>query len=412
MGLLAQIYAWEALISILLILTSLYFFISVGSLKESKEEFNTVILSRDLLETLDNLNLTYKVFSNHSKLEEISNKLNIPEYFVPFFSTKNLIKNTIFVASNCSEEEIRKFNSWFKDLIINKRHINIVFLSSSIENVPTHSDLLLICGYKDLSNYENNLLSLIKKDKGILGFFDVNLIMDDTTKRLFGIDSVSYAAPQIDVEINRPSSIFQDLYYGYKYFYGVGIPINFKGINSTSGNFIGNFTFRNYTIPFEIDSEKREVYFYSTDIIKVKEGDKFNLYGYEFKLSYLENTTIYVSFEKTYNFTKFIEGGILPTLLEYDESKILLYQGYYNFRKVPVAILNGSKVAWVSNFDRYGNATDDKKLVLLSLILAVSDKNYNYGKISKNLVLIPFIDVEKYDIFEAYSIKFGYGVAY
>ncbi|MEM5832067.1 MAG: hypothetical protein QXT38_02025 [Candidatus Aenigmatarchaeota archaeon] len=412
MGLLAQIYAWEAIISILLILASFYFFLSQSIVKESKEEFNTIIFSRDFLTTINNLNLTYLIFSNTSYFENFTTSIKVPEYYIPYFSTKNLIKNSIVVASNCTEEEINRLKEWFDTIFLNRRKIKIVFISSNLDAIPYSADVLLICGYKNLTNYENSLLSFLKKDKGIIGFFDVSLNMDQTTKKIFGINSTQSRSENVDVLINKPYSISQENYLGYKYFYGLPISVYANGTNSTTKNPIGNFTFRNYSVLFEINSTNKEVYFYTSQIIRVREREKFSLYGYNFLLAYVENSSIYISFKKVYNFTNFIDGNIIPILLDDNENKIFLYQGYYNFRKVPVAVLNGSKVAWISNFDRYRNATDDKKLVLLSLILAISDKNYNYGKMSKNLVLVPFIDVENYDFFEPYSVKFGYGLIY
>jgi len=402
MGLLAQVHTFEIVISILLLLTSFYFFFSIA--KREKSEINAAILSRDLLVSLDNLNLTYSVFSNISNFEALTSSLQLPLHYYPFFSTQNLINKNIIVAANCSS--IEEFSSWFGEIYLNRKKVRIIFISTNLESLPSHADVLLICDYKNLTKYENSLLSFLNKGKGIVGFFDVVANMDNTTKKIFGIDSSYYNLKNGDVKVRKPSSAKETSYLSYKYFYGLPIPVPFAG-NSCI------FTFRNYSVPFQVNVEEKKVNFLagSNSIIRVGEREKFNLYGYNFLLAYIGNSSIYISFLKEYNFTNFIEGNLIPVTLDDNMKRVFLYQ-VEDIGMIPVAVLNSTKVAWVAKFNRNNVAPHDKRLVLLTLLLALSDKNFIYGRASERLFLVPFIDVENYDICEMYSVRFGYNPIY
>lgn len=412
MGLLGQMHIWETIISVVLVVIFFNYIFTRSIISNKTDVFVDVILSRDFLLTLDTLNITYYAFSNKAYFENLRKSVGIPEFYTTFFLVENIIKDSILVAANCSSDEINKLSGWYENLKSNRREISLIFIESSLENVPYYADVLIICGYKNLTLYEDKLINLINKRKGIVGFFDVVSVLDNSSKRIFGID-VFQGALQTDlVEINVPSSVQQDIFYSYKLFYGFPIRIPVSSVNLATNNPTGYFRFRNYTIPFEINISSKEVYFNAQQRISVKEREDFYLYGYKFTLSYITNDSIFVSFKKVYNFTGFLHGNLIPRLIDDNESKVFLYQGYYDYRKVPVAVINGSKVAWIANFDRFNNATDDQKLALLSLILAVSNKEYSYGILTNEHMLIPFIELENYDFFELVSIKFGFSSIY
>jgi hypothetical protein len=271
---------------------------------------------------------------------------------------------------------------------------------SDLTNIPEYTDLLLICGYINLTNYKYNVLSYLSKGKGIVEISDFTVI-DDATREIFGITTTS-PQPTTDVYINKPLDFSSSIYYPYKFFYNIPILINATSINTTSGNYIGNFTFRNYTIPFEIDYNLKRVYFRTNSTISVSERNMFSLYGYDFFLSYiLSNSSFAISFKKIYNFTDF-RGNNNIKLTDGDEQRIFLYEGSSQ-SKVPVAVMNTSKVAWIADFDRNNNATHDQKLALLSLILTVSNKT-PYFREPYSAYILSYLNVENYDIYEVYKV--------
>jgi len=402
MGLLAQVSIWEAVTAIIILITSFYLIFKPQPIPLEKETSNLFIISRDFLQSLSNLNSSYTFFTNFSYFNETLIEFLLKnESYIPYYSTQNLIKEQIYVAANCSDNEIDNFVKWFNRIKFNKREVKIFFVKSTLSSIPETTDLLIICGYKNLTDYKNNLISYISKDKGIVGFFDFPQTVDEATKQIFGLN-MAQSVPG-DIFVNNATTVDDPNFLAYKYFYNIPLPVKASYYNSSTQDYLGNFTFRNYTVGFEINTTSKEAYFYLPSKLVVKERQSFSLYGYSFFLSYLENDTLFISIKKPYNFTNFTLTDV--QLIDYNESKIFLFK--ISTPKVPVAVFNGTKVAWIANFNRYNNATDDQKLALLSLLLAVSNKKFSYGVLVRNPVLIPFVDVESYDVYEPYFVNFG-----
>ena len=399
MASLGQMTILEAISALILLFTAFYFIFKPIAFKDNWQLGILATVGRDILISLDFTGKLYNASFSDSVLKAflLNTSLSKESVIISIFPEET-IKESILVAANCSQERIRRFSDWFGYIVMNRRSINIFFIPANLTNIPDYSDLLLICGYVNLTNYKTNILNYLSRGKGIVEISDFPSTIDQTTKEIFGIDISQPQQPTRDIVISVPSSVYDDTYYPYKLFYNLPLVINSTSRNETSGNYIGNFTFRNYTIPFEIDYSSKRVYFRTSPPISVSERSSFSIGGYKFMLSYiLSNSSIAISFKKIYNFTNF-RGNNNIYLLDGNLKRMFLYEAQSN---IPVAILNRSKVAWIADFDRYNNATYDQRLALLSLILTVSSKSY-LGE-SYSAYKISYLNVESYDVYEVYK---------
>jgi hypothetical protein len=402
MALLGQITMLEIISALLLLFMTFYFIFKPVAFKDNWQIATLAIIGRDLLLSLDFAGKLYNASFSEGVLKDYLSKTSIVnQSLLLSIFPEGTIKENIIVATNCTEDRIRKFSEWYGSVVFNRRFINIFFIPSNLTNIPEYTDLLLICNYTNLTNYKLDILNYLSKGKGILEISDFDSSMDEVTKEIFGL-TITSSQPTTDVYISVPSSTSSDIYYPYKFFYNIPLIINASSINSTSGNCIGNFTFRNYTVPFEIDYISKKVHFRTTSTISVGERESFNISDYNFYLSYvLTNSSFAISFKKVYNFTDFRANNNV-VLIDRNEQKIFLYEGSTT-SKIPVAVLNSSKVAWIADFDRYNNATHDQKLALLSLILTVSGKSSYYLE-PYSAYKLSYLGVEDYDMYEVYKV--------
>ena len=403
MALLGQTTILEAISALILLFTAFSLIFKSIAFKDNWKVGSLAIIGRDVLISLDFTNKIYNASFSDVTLKNFLNKTSLTgETLIISLFPEGTIKENIIVAANCTESKIRKLSEWYNLVVLNRRFINIFFVPTNLTSIPEYSDLLIICGYIDLTNLRTNLLDYLSKGKGIIEISDFGSEIDDVTKEMFGIDLASSFEPVGDINVTLPTSIFSDAYYPYKFFFSVPLVMNASSINTTSGNYIGNFTFRNYTVPFEVDYTSKRVYFRPNTQISVAERSYFTIGDYKFFLSYiLSNSSIAISFKKVYNFTNF-RGNNNVILTDGNEQRIFLYEAS---SKRAVAILNKSTVAWIADFDRYNNATHDQKLALLSLILAVSNKERHIPEYS--VYKLPYINVESYDMYEVYRATLG-----
>jgi hypothetical protein len=402
MGILGQATMLEVISALVLLFVAFYFIFKPIVLKTNWQLANLAMIGRDLFNSLDYVEKLYNASFSNNILKDFISKTSIAnESIIISMHPEETIKDSIIIATNCTRDRINKFTTWYASVVINRRVVNIFFIPSNLTDIPLYSDLLIICNYINLTLYRSDILNYLSKNKGIIEISDLGNVIDDTTKEIFGIDVTSPTQPSYDINISTPINAYAEIYYPYKFFYNVPIIINATSFNQTSGNYIGNFTYRNYIIPFEIDYNSKFVYFITSSGVKtVRERESFTLENYNFFLSYiLSNTSFSLSFKKVYNFTNF-RGNNNVILTDGNEQRIFLYEAS-PLKKIPVSVLNTSKVAWIADFDRDNNATHDQKLALLSLILTVSNKNPYFIE-PYSIYKIPYLNVESYDMYEVY----------
>ena len=116
----------------------------------------------------------------------------------------------------------------------------------------------------------------------------------------------------------------------------------------------------------------------------------------------------WTSKNKTYNLIYPIDEDKERILLEGDK-EIDVGGTYY---PVPAVILNGTKVAWSSDFFTAGLG-DDEKLLLISLLFWASNKKTKeIHQTLRTVYLTPYLNVKNEDLYEVYKFSLGLGSPY
>jgi len=326
-----------------------------------------LLKSRDLILTADRIGQLYDYSFSPTNLQTFLDTL-IPTNetgIISWSEMEGTIKSSVWIACNCTNDQINDLTSWFRGLKINRREIGVLPCYTNLEAINpclSSSDVLLIFGYKDLSDpvYLNTLKEYLKIGSGIVEITDLNSTMvlgDDVQEKIFGLgaDSSDEAQTQegmseydvfrdeVESPIKRPINTTVFSYHPWKYFYHIPIPLFASSIAGTiptddpplpspsctqlstgslgiqvkitnvGGEPVGSPNFYKFWI---CDSDK--VYF-DTDLTEQADvilttGDNFGIVDYynsslfwNFTLSYIDRQEkIGVSFKPDYRFSDFI----------------------------------------------------------------------------------------------------------
>lgn len=409
-------------------------------------------IARDLLVSMDRSGVLYK---NSFFASELANFLNIviptsTTNLIAWSEAEGTIKSRVTVACNCTQTQIDILNSWFGNLKLNGRIVNILIVSSALEDIndpEKQADALFIWGYQPISAaQENEMKKFLNNEKGIVEMADITAAsqIDSAQQTIFGLKYVTtlvQGTPVQDIFTRNPTDS-QDIIYGpYKYFYHVPLPlvalnstlptVPVEGISACTDTLFteGNFTFNSLTNRFWICNQN-SVYFDSNqngkaDVI-LATGNAFTLGGYNFTLSYVNsNSTIGVQFRPTYNFEDFVktpvdfQTRIYP--VDNDISKVLIkadktFQVPDNDKNISVVILNRTgkvaNTAWIADFSTdFTTTQDDKRMLLLSLVLWSSNKKA-ISVLQPNIKIgyaTSYVNVVNDDMFEVYKFNLGLG---
>ena len=393
--------------------------------KNRWKEANILLMSRDLVLTIDRIGKLYEYSFNQSTLSQFLSSL-IRENLIPWSEVEGTVANKIVVACNCTENEVNKMYSWFSPLFLNNRQIIFLFLKSNLEELPAETDVLLIKGYKNLTSYLNNFNSYVARGIGIVEMMDFDtpekVNSDETQRRIFGLIWNGTEQGTASMIFSKPTSAKNLTYIPYKNFYHVPLSLNTFSEESLPGcSFYGrgNFTLNGTGYPFWICNSTHVWFDTNLDGVGdtlVMLGSRFNISGYNFTLNYIyDNSHIAVSFKPDYIFSNYFSyeqagnkyiANILP--IDRDEKRVLL-KAVRNGRNFPTVILNFSRVAWMYDFGE--NPSDEEKELLLSLLLWASRKKSSVlPSIMKTGFSTSYVNVENRDVFEVY--KFSLGLSY
>ena len=421
----AQINIIELITVLIAIFVAFGVLFSGFSYKNKWGETNLIIASRDLILTMDRIgklyNYSFGVESLSSFLDKFSslNKTNL----IAWSETRGALPQYIIVACNCTKEQINEMNFWYSRLKINDRNISLIFLQSSLDSIPTETDVLLIRDYKNLGKYYNNFKDCLSRGIGIVEMMDFSnaneVNGDEVQKKIFGLnfadvysDTISYS------NLTIPEDSSDITYQPYKNFYHVPLPI----LTSSSENLPncnyqpsaeGKIRINNTNYTFWICDESSVWFDTDGDGLndtKVSLGGNVEINGYNFTLSYInDNEGIAISFRPKFNFSDFLskDGNVnLINPNDGNEKRILVKA--IGSREYPAVILNtvfGSRTAWIPNFDRR-IANDEEKELLLSLLLWASKKEVKQiGGVIKSGLSSSYINVKNKDIYEVYSFS-------
>jgi len=394
----------------------------------------SVLKARDIILTADRIGNLYQYSYDVSALQ------NFLDILIPINETGMLswsemegtLKNKIVIACNCTSDQMNNLTSWFNNLKINGRDIDVLQCYTDLEAINPcirSSDVLLIWKYKDLSSstYLNTLRTHLTNGNGIVEImdFDASTTIDDTQKKIFGIGTGgAWGSPTEDI-ILKPSDASQITYQSYKLFYHLPLPLEapYSAINNPptcSRNTTGNFYIRESFYPFWI-CDGTEVYF-DTDgdgvsDTTLNEGDSFSIQGFYFSLKYIEgNDRIRVLFNPNYNFTEFAkEPGLKKIIpIDGDTNRIFMRIDIFSPPPASVVIFNGTfaKTAWLADFSRdWSNVGDDQRNLLISVLLSTSSKR-PIGVLLPEIKIgykTSYINTVNDDMFEVYKFNLGLG---
>ena len=429
----SQVLISELIFSLIAIFVAYMVFFPTFMYRPGWPEAQMMLLSRDMLVSLDRSGDFSAVF-NPLTFREIKDEIFPPTETLMFWlESDGIVKPGIIVACNCTREQTELLQHWTSDLKMNGRNIVLIFLESNIgpelldPNNPT--DLLLIWGYKDLSKYEKILKEYLRMGRGIVEISDIDPNVDAVTQEIFGIkwNGGGWGSERNNYFFS-PSSASSQIYHPYKFFFHFPLPLNTTPVSiipvediagcPDTNNRKGKFEFRDLSYDFWV-CNSTHVYFDTNgngiaDLV-VEKGNVFNLTVFNFTITHIENKTIGIRFEEGYEFLNFLGGG---TKLEADEERILLHRGRYRDSNtiIPAVVMNASgKVAWSGNFLRNVDAVkDDHRLLLISLLLSASDKSKGRleGKPLKTGIASSYIYVSNEDVFEVGSISLGIAAPY
>jgi len=399
------------------------------------KEAYLLIDSRDLILTMDRMNKLYSYSFDKDALSSFidsiipTNKTNL----IAWSEVEGTMLDRVIIACNCTPTQINEMNFWFDGLKINGRNVKILFVQSSFDDIPEESNVLLIRGYKPLGSSQP-FKNYIARGVGIVEMMDFkqesDVNGDSTQKEIFGLrwDGVQNGAANYMVFRSKPSNSSSINYVPYKYFYHVPFPLNGSSTAAMSGcdyqpSGTGKLTLNQTGYAFWICSSSSAWFDTNADGTNdtlVNLGGSVKIGGYNFTLNYInDNQSIALSFKPDYIFPDFLSYVLPPrqvTDIEPIDNNIerVLIKAVKAQNEYPAVILNGTsaRVAWLPDFAREGQASDDGKMLLLSLLLWASKKQAApvLYTLIKSGYSTSYINVVNQDMFEVY--KFNLGLAY
>lgn len=381
--------------------------------------------SRDLILTIDRMGKLYNYSFDQKALGDFLENVT-EKIFIPWSEIEGTLPNVIIIACNCTEEEINRMNYQFNPLMMNRRRVYLVFHRSNLEEIPAEADVLLIKGYRNLSGYSQRFRNYIARGTGIVEMMDFDaqakVNNDDTQREVFGLLHDGFEPGNATHMIfSKPAKAADIVYFPYKYFYHVPIPLNASSYEAVQNcsfqpSAKGSFVLATKAYQFWICNES-SVWF-DTDANGTRDtlvglGRTFKINQFNFTLSYIHgNSSIAVSFKPNYTFPDYLsyeQGGnrYIPKIRpgDNDERRILVkaIKGNENF---PAVILNSSRVAWMYDFGN--NPSDEEENLLLSLLLWASrKKSIVLASQIKTGFSTSYINVQNLDIFEVYKFSLG-----
>ncbi|MEM5878869.1 MAG: hypothetical protein QXU74_00020 [Candidatus Aenigmatarchaeota archaeon] len=417
------------LVELIFVLIALFVAFGVlfpGLVYENKwKEANMMLISRDLILTMDRTGELYTYSFDKRKLENFLASIITEKNLIPWSEVEGTGPNIMVIACNCTEDEINKMNYWLNPLTINNRRVYLLFQRSNLEEIPVEADVLLIKGYRNLTGFSQKFGSYIARGIGIVELMDFDspakVNQDDTQTNVFGLWCNGIESRPADYMIfSKPSKATNLTYFPYKHFYHVPLPLNASSSEAVSGcgyqpSGKGVFNLGGTNYQFWICDEN-SVWF-DTDangtkdtLINLKQNFKIN--NFNFTLSYInDNATIAISFKPDYVFPDYLsyeENGnkYLPKILPIERSLVKAIKGSEEF---PAVILNYPRVAWM--YDIGDNPSDEEKTLLLSLLLWASrKKSAILTSPIKTGFSTSYINIQNIDMFEVY--KFSLGLAH
>ncbi len=449
-----QISLIEAVLSAAALFIAFNMIITTAEYQTKWKESINLVEGRDILITVDRLGRLHDYsFSSASFSSEFLNRIDAIKDAVRKIEIQGTVGNTIYVACDCTAEQISYLQGVFNDVKFNTRSVSASVCSTTLPTINTcgsgtaYPDILIIWRYDSLTPHVSVLTNFLNDGNGLIEITDIQNSKvdgqgaddDEGQKTIFGLKSISEGNfPSNPDEFLQPLNSSQVTYQSYKWFYHspysltaptivVSVPVDTLPPPVCLTVREGDFRFQDADHKFWICNNivSSSVFFDTdntdkADLGPISKGQRFSIVDSDFKLSYIDATDkIRVSFKPEYLFNDFIvknngHNKLAPS--NDDKNKVLLSMGYWDAnRKKPIAgiILNTiglGKTAWMADFSRDGlsNTNDDHKQLLASMVLSLADKRSRetfqpVGQITS------YINVNSTDILEIYKVELSIG---
>ena len=318
----------------------------------------TLTRGRDIVSSLASSGKMYKYTFNSTLLTDFLDQTLNETNLIYSYSTQGTPKEKIFIACNCTLDEINELQKWLAGLEVNGREIEFVILYSNLDEINNpnkRSDLLIIFGNKTLEPFKDEIEKYLERENGIILVADPSLEQvgpngDKVYREIFGLGNATSQEVGIadyDEFRTNPNSTKELIYKPWKYFYRVPVPIftspyygpiPVENLAQPSCSLKANGTFKInvevYTEDSEVKTRPASFQFWVCDSAiyidtdyngtadtRVQEGGKFhivdfydNTTNFTFVLNYIKTDKIGISFRPNYKFHDFIPSDFGYTL--------------------------------------------------------------------------------------------------
>lgn len=451
----------EAIFVIIIIFTAFAVLFPGLSFKNRWSDATIILSARDLLVTMDRLNIIYQNSFNSTSLQRFID-LAFPvnrTSLVAWSTVEGTLKNMTVVACNCSDQQIQNLTYWMSGMQVNGRDASMVFIKTKLESINP-SDAVLIWGNTNLDTPQimSSLINYLKNGGGIVEINDISSSSQTqpggVQQQIFGLTYSGSIVPgsgtyfEVSDYFPRKPASSSDIIYGtYKYFSHIPAPLKTFQMSSSIpletgmqqplclDAYQGNVTLNDTSHSFWI-CNSTTVYFDANNNsladTPVSVGGKFSLSNVatNFTLNYVKYPSqIGISFDPNYNFQDFLTAMTSPGTSCADAQYIdyviqpadgnMLRVPVNSTLKLPAVVLNNTlgRTAWIADFANNPNFNctsfakigDDNKLLLASLLLWASNKQQTITATNINGLVIPYVNVQNSDMYEVYKLNLGLG---
>lgn len=446
-----QISLIEAILSAVALFIAFNMIITTGEYQTGWKESLNLVEGRDILITVDRLGRMHDyAFSTSSFNSQFLDRIDAIKDAVRKVETQGALGNAVYVACDCTAEQISYLQSILNDVKFNTRSPSASVCGTTLPTINTcgssakYPDVLVIWRYDSLTSYVGVLTDFLNDGNGLIEIVDIQNSKvdgqgaddDEGQKTIFGLKSISEGNfPSNQDELLQPLNSSQITYQSYKWFYhspyGLtapttvsSVPVDTPPPPSCLTVKEGNFRFQDTDHKFWI-CDGNSVYFDTdgtnkADLGPISKGQMFSIGISNFKLSYTDSVDkARVSFKPEYMFNDFIvksnaHNKLAPS--NGDKNRVLLSMGYWDAsreKQIAGVILNtigSGRTAWIADFSRDGlSATnDDHKHLLVSMVLSLADKRIRetFQQVGQ---ITSYINVNNTDILEIYKVDLSIG---
>ena len=239
----------EMIIVVVVLLVAFSIFFPGFSYRSGWSDAQLLLKNRDLILAADRTGQLHNYSFNSTNLQSfLDGVLGKESGFLTWAQTDGTIKSDLRIACNCSDYELNNLISWFKDLRINGRKIEVLPCYTNLEKINpclASSDVLFISGYKNLAGdaYFRTLKTYMENGGGIVEMSDIKvqqLLLDQTHTKIFGLkvaQSDRFDTAAIYDNFTRNPYNATDIIYGpWKYFYHIPVPLQTTNVIASSGS--------------------------------------------------------------------------------------------------------------------------------------------------------------------------------